>query len=107
MSDNNGELHVVELGQHDERLMLNEYKGRIAILVCREGRDGRNFFRMAYPKTKDGHGETAIPLGVTLGQPKQAIGILEQFTAVLKAKYGQGQGAPPGRREPGDDDIPY
>jgi len=26
---------------------------------------------------------------------------------VLKAKYGQGQGAPRGRREPGDDDIPY
>jgi hypothetical protein len=110
MMGNNGELHVVELGAHDERLMLNEYKGKVAIIICREGTDGRNYFRMAYPKTKNGHGETAIPLGVNLGAPKQAIAILEQFLAVLKPSAGKGAGKrpePPRGREPGDDDIPY
>ncbi len=89
MAGSGNELYVVELGEHDERLMLNEYKGRVSVLVCREGDDGRNYFRMAYPKIKGGHGQTAIPMGVRLGSPKQAIGILEQFLAALK-KMGAG-----------------
>jgi hypothetical protein len=85
----NGELYVVELGHHNENLMLNEFKGNISLIVCTQGQDGRNYFRMAYPKNKHGQQETAIPIGVKLGNKDQAIRILTQFITVLRGQGGQ------------------
>jgi hypothetical protein len=84
MPGENSDLMVLEVGSHDERIMLNEYKGIISLITCREGTDGKNYFRMAYPKHKDGAGKVAIPLGVRLGARKQAIGIMKQFIKALE-----------------------
>jgi hypothetical protein len=85
MAGENGDIMVLEVGSHDERIMLNEYKGIISLIICREGADGKNYFRMAFPKTKSGPSNTAIPLGVRLGARKQAIGIMKQFIKALEA----------------------
>lgn len=88
MPGDNGEIMVLELGAHNELLMLNEYKGRISMIVCQRGTDGKNYFRMCYPKKKDGAGDVAIPQGIRLGARKQAIGILKQFTLALEKMEG-------------------
>jgi hypothetical protein len=77
-------LHTVELGQYDEGLMMTDYGGRIGIYSCKEGRDGKKWMRFCHPSTKDGPSDQKYPQGLTLGERKQAIGILEQFLHVLK-----------------------
>ena len=77
-------LHTIELGHHDEGLMMTDYGGRIGIYVFKEGRDGQKWMRFCFPSTKDGASDQKIPLGLTLGDRKNTIGILEQFLHVLK-----------------------
>jgi hypothetical protein len=77
-------LHTVELGHHNEGLMMTDYGGRIGIYSFNEGRDGKQWLSFCFPIGRDGKSDIKLPRGITLGERKQAVAILEQFLHVLK-----------------------
>lgn len=78
---------VISVGDRNDVLILNEFKGEFSIISGYAGRDGKSYFNMVYPrdnKTKEPR-ETAIPMKVRLGNStKNTIGVLEQMLSVLK-----------------------
>lgn len=92
----------IQIGQYNDGVMLNHYKGEVSLVAAQEGKDGKTYMQFAFPKdnkTKEPK-ETAVPMGVRLGKPEQAIGILKQFIAALDGSKQQSQ-------LPVDDDIPF
>lgn len=87
----------ISIGDRNEVLILNEYNHEFAIISGYEGRDGKNYFNMVFPrdnKTKQPR-EKFIPQKVRLGSRSQAIGILRAMLAALDKPTGT------------NDDIPF
>ena len=103
---------VISLGDRNEVLILNEYNGKVSIISGYEGKDGKAYFNMAFPrdgKTKEAR-PTAIPQKVTLGDQMQAYKILSQFATALSttaARSKPNNDPIPGKPKQTDDDIPF
>lgn len=81
-------IHEIEIGAYNESLVLNQYDGKLYIVSARRNADGQPRFRMAFPKLKDGPADRPIPIQVCLGQPGQAVGILQQFLDAIQRNGG-------------------
>lgn len=93
--------YFIQIGQYNDGVMLNWYKGEVSLVAAQEGKDGKQYIQFAFPKdnrTKEPK-DIAVPMGVRLGRPDQAAGILRQLLAAL-------EGAPR-QQAPVDDDIPF
>jgi hypothetical protein len=86
-------------------VILEEYKGEIALVATREGNDGKHYKQYAtYQMGKDKHAEKDWPVRVSLGNTATAIATLRMLLAELGGKDEPG----PGRQEPPiPDDIPF
>jgi len=83
------ELHYIQIGREYEGVRMTRYGNKISLNPYRENQEGRRFTRFCYPKTKDGQSEKSYPMGVDLGEPEQAIGMLRQFLHILESKSGR------------------
>ncbi len=90
-------------------VILDEYKGEIALILTREGSDGKHYKQYAtYQMGKDKHAEKDWPVRVLLGDKQTAIKVLRALLAELTgqedvADHSDNVPDPGGR----DDDYPF
>lgn len=75
----------ISIGDRNDVIILNEYKGEFSIISGYEGRDGNHYFNMVFPrdnKTKEPR-DIAIPQKVKLGDRNTAKGVLRQLLATF------------------------
>lgn len=102
MSNDNRDSFFIQVGQYNDGVMLNYYKGEVSLVSAQEGKDGTRYIQFAFPRdnrTKEAK-DIAVPMGVKLGRPDQAKGILKQILMAL-------EGTKQAQSSVEDDDIPF
>jgi len=70
--------------QYNEGISIEEYKGEYALVLAREGNDGKVWKKWVFPQGKDRQPiAKSIPLGVKLGDKENAIAMLKAILAYL------------------------
>jgi hypothetical protein len=98
----------LEGSKWNDGVALDEYNGIFSVVAAQRSRtNGKIYKRYAFPQNKDKKAvDTAVPMGVRLGNRTQAIQILKQALAALSDRSGQLPNNDPVPRAK-DDGIPF
>jgi hypothetical protein len=74
-----------EGSDYGDGFVINKYGDKYKLVSAREGKDGRVYMDWGFPQDKDRKPkDKAIPMGVPLGNYKDAIGCLKRALQVLE-----------------------
>jgi hypothetical protein len=88
------ESFIVTEPDYNSGIALNEYNGKLSLVSAQEGKDGQIWWRKVYPEVFDKDtkqrvvGDKAIPMGVNLGTPEEAHGVLSDLLIMIETEYG-------------------